>query len=101
MKKPAHVHYAWVVLAVGAFVVFGALGLARFGYSLLLPSMQNALNIDNSGTGGLATVNLVGYLVLALIGGALSSRYGPRLVISLGMMVVGIGMLLTGTAKSF
>ena len=62
-------HYAWVVLSVGMFVVLGALGLARFGYSLVLPEMQRALTLDNSGAGILATVNLVGYLGLALVGG--------------------------------
>jgi sugar phosphate permease len=101
-KAPRHaVHYAWVVLAVGTFVVLGALGLARFGYSLVLPDMQRALNLDNSGAGILATVNLVGYLGLAMIGGAMASRYGARLVISLGMLCVSAGMLLTGLSKSF
>jgi sugar phosphate permease len=94
-------HYAWFVLAVGTFVVFGALGLARFGYSLLLPSMQSALELDNSGAGVLATSNLTGYLVLALIGGALAARYGPRLVVSLGMVCIGIAMLFTGAANSY
>jgi len=94
-------HYAWFVLAVGTFVVFGALGLARFGYSLLLPSMQSALELDNSGAGVLATSNLTGYLVLALIGGALAARYGPRLVVSLGMACIGIAMLFTGAANSY
>jgi len=92
--------YAWVVLAVGTFVVFGALGLARFGYSLLLPSMQSALNLDNSGAGILATANLSGYLVLALAGGALAARFGPRVVVSLGMICIGIAMLFTGAVNS-
>jgi sugar phosphate permease len=101
-KAPRHaVHYAWAVLAVGTFVVFGALGLARFGYSLVLPDMQKVLNLDNSGAGVLATVNLVGYLGLAMIGGAMASRYGARMVISLGMLCVSAGMLLTGLSKSF
>jgi len=93
--------YAWTVLAVGTLVVFGALGLARFGYSLLLPSMQGALSLDNSGAGVLATVNLAGYLVLALVGGALAARFGPRIVVSLGMTCVGIAMLFTGAANSY
>ncbi len=91
------IHYAWVVLAVGTLTVFGALGLARFGYSLVLPSMQTALNLDNTGAGGLATANLTGYLLMSLIGGALASKYGPRLIISIGMLLTGSSMLLTGT----
>ncbi len=99
--KTGSVHYAWVVLTVGTLVVFSALGLGRFGYSLVLPSMQKALNLDNSGAGGLATANLIGYLLLSIIGGALASRYGSRLVISLGMTFVGVGMLSTGASNNF
>ena len=95
------VHYAWIVLTVGTLVVFCSLGLARFGYSLILPSMQTALSLDNKGAGSLATVNLSGYLLLSIIGGALASRYGSRIVISLGMIFVGAGMLITGTSNNF
>ncbi len=93
-------HYAWVILVMGTLVVFGALGLARFGYSLVLPAMQRGLGMDNTGAGALATANLIGYLALSVIGGALAARFGPRLVASLGMSFVGLGMLATGTAGS-
>ncbi|NLE58567.1 MAG: YbfB/YjiJ family MFS transporter [Planctomycetes bacterium] len=98
-RQPA-LHYAWIVLVVGTLVVFGSLGLARFGYTTLLPSMETALAIDNTRTGGLATANLAGYLALAIVGGALASRYGPRVVITIGLVVAGLGMLLTGLANS-
>jgi len=94
------IHYAWAVLAVGTLTVFGALGLARFSYSLVLPSMQTALNLDNTGAGGLATANLTGYLLLSLVGGALASKFGPRLIISIGMLLTGSSMLLTGTVRT-
>jgi sugar phosphate permease len=87
------------VLAISVLVVFASLGLARFGYGILLPSMQKALELDNTGTGMLETANLVGYLLFSLIGGALASRYGPRLVISLGLLTAGSGMAATGTVK--
>ncbi len=94
-------NYCWVVLAAGTLAVFGALGLARYGYTVVLPAMQAGLGFDNTRAGALATANLAGYLALAAIGGALASRLGSRLVIVAGLAVAGAGMLLTGTADSF
>ena len=50
----SRLHYGWIVLAIGTLVVFGSLGLARFGYTMVLPSMQEGLGIDNTQTGLLA-----------------------------------------------
>ncbi len=94
-------HYGWVILAVGTLVVFGALGLARFGYTMVLPAMQAGLKLNNTHAGVLATVNLVGYLALSVIGGALAARYGPRIVITVGLGFAALGMLMTGLADSF
>lgn len=94
-------HYAWIVLAMGTLVVFGSLGLARFGYSVVLPAMQESLGLDNTQAGLLATANLAGYLALSAIGGALASRYGPRAVISMGLLVAALGMICTGLAYRF
>jgi sugar phosphate permease len=80
-------------------VVLGALGLSRFGYSIILPSMQAGLEMSNTQAGVLATSNLVGYLFLSLLGGALAARYGPRAVISVGLILAGGGMLLTSMAN--
>jgi sugar phosphate permease len=79
----------------------GALGFARFGYTLILPDMQAALDLSNTQTGGLATANFVGYLTLAVVGGFLASRYGPRRVVSVSMLLVGVTMVLTGLVDSF
>jgi MFS family permease len=97
----ASVHYAWIILAVGTLVVFGALGLARFGYTMVLPAMQLGLGLNNTHAGGLATANLIGYLSLSVLGGALAARYGPRIVVTVGLSVAATGMLLTGLSNSF
>ncbi|MBI3762461.1 MAG: MFS transporter [Chloroflexi bacterium] len=94
-------HYAWVVLAIGTLVVFGSLGLGRFGYTVILPSMQQGLGLDNTGAGALSTANLIGYITLSAIGGALAARYGPRTVIAAGLALVGVGMIFTGTVTGF
>ena len=97
-SRPA---YPWLLLAMGTLGVFSALGLARFGYTVILPPMQAGLGLDNTQTGALATANLTGYLAFSAIGGALAAHLGPRLVIAAGLAVAGAGMLLTGMADGF
>jgi sugar phosphate permease len=94
-------HYAWVILVVATCVVFGALGLARFGYTMLLPPMKEGLGLNDAGAGSLATANLIGYLIMSLLGGALAARYGPRVVIAAGLALVAAAMFMTGLAQSF
>ncbi len=60
-------HYGWIVLAMGTWVVFASLGLARFSYSAVLPAMQEGLGMDNKLGGALATANLAGYLVFSVL----------------------------------
>src|SRR5660397_201783 len=94
------VHYAWLVLAASTLAVFGCLGLARFGYGLILPSMQDGLGLDNPGRGSLATAGLVGYALLAILGGVLAAHFGPRVVVALGLGAAGVGMFLTGLSET-
>ena len=89
-------HYGWIILAMGTLAVFGALGLGRFGYTAVLPDMQADLGLGNTQAGMLATANLIGYLILSALGGALASRYGARLLITAGLVLAGLGMVMTG-----
>lgn len=93
-------HYAWPVLVASTLAVFGSLGLARFGYGLILPSMQEGLGLDNTGAGALATTGLIGYAMLSVLGGGLASHFGPRVVVAAGLGAAGVGMFLTGFSAS-
>jgi predicted MFS family arabinose efflux permease len=82
-----------------AFVaVFAAIGLGRFGYSAILPSMREELGLSGAVAGSLASWNQVGYTVMVLVGGILASRFGARIVVGVGLVVTAGGMLLTGVA---
>ena len=94
-------HYGFVVLSLVVLVVFSALGLARFGYTSLLPAMQEALHLSNTQTGVLQSWNMVGYLVTVVFAGMLAVRFGPRVVIVAGLLVVAAGMALTGLIPTF
>lgn len=97
----SRLHYGWIILGAGTLAVFAALGLARFGYSMVLPAMQAALGMDRTQAGLLATANLVGYVTLCAVGGALASRFGPRRVVTTALVVIAVGMGLTGLAATF
>lgn len=88
--------YRWIVAAMAFFAVFGAIGLGRFGYAAILPSMQEALSLSGAASGSLASWNFAGYTVMAVVGGVLASRLGPRLVVTVGLFAAAAGMLLTG-----
>jgi MFS family permease len=91
--------YKWIVLAMGFLAVFGALGFGRFGYSAILPSMQKDLGISSAAAGSLASWNLAGYVIMAAIGGVLASRFGPRKVVSIGLITAAVGMFVTGLSN--
>ncbi len=92
--------YRWVILAVAFLGIFGAAGLSRFGYSAVLPDMQKTLGLSGAESGSLASWNLAGYTIMALVGGFLASRFGARKVVTIGMVVTAAGMLLTGLSAN-
>ncbi len=100
-KKAPKVHYGWIVIAMGTLTTIGAHGFGRMAYTLILPSMKDGLHFSYAELGLLGTGNFIGYLSLAIIGGFLASRYGSRIVISLGLVLMGLTMILTGFAQSF
>jgi len=84
---------------MGFVAVFGAIGFGRFGYSAILPTMQEGLGISSAAAGSLASWNLAGYVLMAAVGGIIASRFGPRLVVGVGSFVAAAGMLLSGLAS--
>ncbi len=95
------IHYGYVIISVGTIIVVGSLGFARFGYTMILPVMQRSLDLSSTEMGLLATGNLIGYLMFSFLGGILASRYGPKLVITCSLFMVGIAMIGTGFAQGF
>lgn len=101
-KKPeGPLHYGIIVLALIVLAVFCALGLARFGYTSILPAMQQGLGLSNTQTGQLQTLNLLGYLLAVVPAGLLAARFGPRIVIAVSLLVVSLAMIITGLVPAF
>jgi sugar phosphate permease len=89
------------MLGLGLLCVMASLGFGRYVFTAILPSMMKGLSLDYTQMGFLGTGNLGGYLLFAMIGGFLSVRYGPRVVISTSLFFLGLSLFLTGLADSF
>lgn len=100
MEK-SKLHYGWIVIFVGLLVTIGAHGFGRMSYTLILPAMKDGLHFSYTQLGLIGTGNFVGYLLMALIGGALAAHFGCRWMITLALAFMGVTMLLTGLAQSF
>jgi MFS family permease len=101
MNGRGTIHYGWIVITMGLLTTIGAHGFGRFAYSIINPSMIDGLGLSYTQVGNLAAGNFVGYLILAIVGGFLAARLGPRIVISLSLALMGITMILTGFAKTY
>ncbi len=100
-RKSRGLHYGWIIAVMSVVTVIGALGFARFGYTMILPSMKEGLGLTDTQAGDLATGNMIGYLVLAITCGFLASRFGPRIIITIFMLIISGSMVLTGIAPNF
>ena len=94
-------HYAWIVVGAGTIGVMGALGLGRFGYTVILPAMRDGLGLTYGQLGLLGTGNLIGYLFFSLVGGFWASRYGTKIVTVLSLTLMTVSLMLTGLAGGF
>ena len=79
----------------------GAIGFARFGYTIILPRMKVGLALTDSQTGDIATANMLGYLAFSLFCGMLATRVGYRLVIVASLLLTALSLFLTGVSRGF
>jgi MFS family permease len=87
--------YGWVLVAIA--LVTMAVGVnARTAFSLLFPAILDEFGWDRAVTAGAFSFGfLVSALVTPFVGWLMDLR-GPRLVIELGVVTMGVGLLLAG-----
>jgi predicted MFS family arabinose efflux permease len=94
-------HYAWVIAFAGMLALFSCLGLARFSFGMLLPSMSESLQLSYRESGYLGSGYLVGYLLMVGLVPRVNARLGGRLTMTCGLLLIGISMLLVSVAQHF
>ncbi|WP_327565674.1 YbfB/YjiJ family MFS transporter [Sulfitobacter pontiacus] len=98
--KPG-LHYAWVVAFAGASAMICGLGLARFAFGMMLPSMSTSLGLTYGQGGVLGFANMVGYLVAVLLAPIILPRLGTRLTVTFSLLLIALSMFGMALTQSF
>lgn len=77
------------------------LGIARFGYALLLPSMRTDLEWTYAAAGSMNTANAVGYLLGALAAAPLAGRIQVRHAFWIFLLVTVFALFASGLTADF
>jgi MFS family permease len=99
-SRPA-IHYGWVIVVIGFLIIFSCIGLARYAYTMLLPSMQAGLGLPYDRMGFIGTGNFSGYLLAVILAPRLIRRFRPRAVISGGLSLITLSLFGVGVSHGF
>src|SRR2546425_4448377 len=91
--------YGWVIVGVGIVVTCVGFG-AMLTLSVFLQPMASAMGWSRTGIAMAAMLNFLCMGIGAFMWGALSDRYGTRMVVLCGGALLGLGMVLASRAST-
>ena len=92
-------HYGWVVVAAGALMTWMAMG-ALLSLPVFLAPISADTGWTRGGIGFAMTLNFLTMGIGSAVWGALSDRYGPRMIVLLGVVLLGGGLALASRSTS-
>ena len=101
MSKRRTIHYAWVIAFSGSLVLFSAIGLGRWAFTVLLPGMQAGLGWSYGQASAVSASNFAGYLLAVLLAPLLLRCATPRRVVTLGLVLLGSVLLFVRQWRQF
>src|SRR5882672_7228931 len=91
--------YGWVMVAVGALMSCVAIG-AMFSLAVFLQPITESTGWSRAGVSSAMTLNFIAMGVAGFAWGALSDRFGARVVVLIGAVLLGAGLVLASRATS-
>jgi MFS family permease len=95
-KRP---FYGWVVVGVGAVTQFFQ-GVTNQGFSSYLPFLQAKFGWSKALMAAPRSVSQVDNSILGPIEGYLVDKFGPRVIATIGIFFMGLGLILFGLTNS-
>ncbi len=99
IKTGDGIFYGWIVLSV-AFIIL-VLGYAiRNTFSVFYPAIVEEFGWGRGNTALMFSITMVVYGLLAPVSGILVDRFGPRIILPVGALIVGGGVALCSMATA-
>src|SRR3990170_2797388 len=99
MSKSAGFNYGWVVVGAGALMTCVGFG-SMLSLAVFLQPMSESMGWSRAGVSTAATLNFLCMGVAAFFWGALSDRFGTRIVVLAGSVLLGLGLVTASMATS-
>jgi MFS family permease len=99
MRQSHASYYGWVVVAVGALMTCVAFG-SMLSLAVFLQPISDAMGWSRSGVSAAATIDFLAMGLAAFFWGAISDRYGTRIVVLSGTVLLGAGLIGASQATS-
>lgn len=99
MSKASGFSYGWVVVGAGALMTCVGFG-AMLSLAVFLQPISEAMGWSRSGVSAAATIDFLCMGLAAFFWGALSDRFGTRIVVLAGSVLLGAGLVAASQATS-
>ena len=99
MSKPTRFDYGWVVVAAGALMTCVSFG-SVLSLAVFLQPISEAMGWSRAGVSAAATLDFLFMGLAAFFWGALSDRFGVRIVVLAGSILLGLGLVTASQAQS-
>ena len=99
MTRSSGPAYGWVIVAAGALMTCVSMG-SMFSLAVFLQPMSADNGWSRTGISTAMTISFLAMAVASFLWGALSDRFGPRIVVLCGSLMLGLGLVLASDASS-
>jgi predicted MFS family arabinose efflux permease len=93
-----HVSQSSRVGGAGLLALVATYGIGRLAYGLFLPTFREEFHLSLDVLGFYASAAQAGYLVATVVTGVAAARYGPRVPVVFGCLLLAVGAAMTASA---
>jgi MFS family permease len=93
-KNPPKVFFGWWTVLAGSFLSAWVIGFQVHGFSALFKPIASEFGFSRAATSAAVSIGRLGRAIAAPLAGGLVDRFGPRLLITIGMFIAGLGLIL-------